>query len=394
MNVQKVREIIGFYKKHFDAISNEEIYKWRAVKRFQDYWDINAENFAETLKNSLSLTGNLLDSGLYFPRRMLLQYTEREPEAIRSLFSALFNEEKDWIERIINFQTDIAAINKKYFPDKHHYQDHRAVLVYLALHYPDIYFLYKFKMFKKFVQEVDYPYRPVKGRIENLTVYSNLCELLREEIIKDSELLELHKSRLNESHYFDTSFNILTQDVIYATVWHFKKFGNLIEQKTAFSRLIRVNKQINPQRDKVVLKGSFINYIEREKSNKRIGDLGELLVLKFERERLIALGSKKQPEHIAKTKGDGLGYDILSFNESDKEIYIEVKTTTGGYDTPFFITQNELEKSIKEGERFYLYRLYNYDEETDTAMCQIKQGSLESICINPVLYRVVADVDS
>ena len=88
-------------------------------------------------------------------------------------------------------------------------------MVYLALRFPENYFLFKFKMFKEFVGKIDFPYKPIKGRFENLLVYSELCERLREEIIKDEELIELHQSRLTESHYFETSYNILTQDIIY-----------------------------------------------------------------------------------------------------------------------------------------------------------------------------------
>lgn len=393
MNLQKVKEIIEFYKKHFYAISKEEIYKWQAVKHFQDNWNIDAENFAEMLEDSLSRAKNLLVSVNYFPRQMLKLNARKEPETVRNLFYELYNEDRDWLKRIVDFQKGVASINEKYFPGKGHYQDGRAVLVYLTFRFPDIYFFYKFTMFKEFVEEVEYPYKPKRRAVENLTVYSNLCELLKEEIIKDAELLELHSQRLTENHYSDKSSNILTQDVIYATVRHFERFENQTAQEPVLNRLIKVNKRVIPKPDKIILKGSFVNHIENEKAKKRIGDLGELLVLKYEQAKMKTLSSKKQPEHIAKTKGDGEGYDILSYDKSGEEIFIEVKTTTGNYDTPFFITRNELEKSINEKEKFYLYRLYNFDEKEDTAEFYLEQGSLENLCVNPMLYRVKVEED-
>jgi hypothetical protein len=392
MNLQKTKEIIEFYKKHFHAISKEEIYKWRAVKHFQNNWDIAAKDYTLMLENSLRFSGNLLDSGNYFPKRMLLLNTRIEPETIRKLFNELYDEEKDWVKRIMDFQNGIAILTKKYFPShKKHYQDARAVLVYLTLRFPDIYFFYKYSMFKEFIEKVDYPYKAKKGRVENLTVYFNLCELLKEEIVKDIELLELHTQCLAENDYIDNSSNILTQDVIYATVEHFKRFKIPIKQEPVLKRLVKVSKQITSKPEQTTLKGAFVNYVENEKTRKRIGDFGELLVLKFEQEKLRELGSNRRPEHVAKTKGDGEGYDILSFNESDEELFIEVKTTTGNFDAPFFITKNELEKSIIEKERFYLYRLFNFNEKDDSAKFLVIQGSLETLCINPVLYRVRAE---
>ncbi len=37
MNIQKVREPIRRYKAHFAYIHQEEIYKWQAVKCFQEH---------------------------------------------------------------------------------------------------------------------------------------------------------------------------------------------------------------------------------------------------------------------------------------------------------------------------------------------------------------------
>ena len=140
MNNQKVREIIKGYKRHFKNIHNEEIYKWRAVKCFQDNWDIQATDFPTILDKSFALAKNLLDSGLYYPKRMLHHYTVKEPENVRQLFIDLYHEEDNLIDRIETFQEGIKAVNKKYFPDKNDYQDKRAVLVYLCLRYPDVSF--------------------------------------------------------------------------------------------------------------------------------------------------------------------------------------------------------------------------------------------------------------
>lgn len=70
MNTRALRQLIKGYKKHFQDIHNEEIYKWQAVKHFQKKWDIEAPDFSEMLSELLRLTNNLLDSGQYFSKNV------------------------------------------------------------------------------------------------------------------------------------------------------------------------------------------------------------------------------------------------------------------------------------------------------------------------------------
>ena len=57
-----------------------------------------------------------------------------------------------------------------------------------------------------------------------------------------------------------------------------------------------------------------------------------------------------------------MGYDIRSYNVDEKrEMYIEVKTTTGSSTTPFYISENEIDKSRELKDKYYIYRLYKMD---------------------------------
>lgn len=400
MNLQKVKEIIESYKRHFKAINKEEIYKWRAVKNFQDNWNTDAENFAEMLENSFAFANNLMASGQYFPKRMIIQYAQMDAKAVRELFAELYSEdEEDTLEdKWIKFHSKTVSLNKRFFGvgvDKKSYQDHRAFMVYLVLRFPERYFLFKFKMFKEFVEKVDFPYKPVMGRFENLIAYSELCEILRDEIIRDEELLEMHNKRLKAEHYIENSYNVLTQDVIYATVAHFEKFENTQNEKSVFERLIKVNKTVVPKQREYGKNeySKTVDYIERQKANKRIGDFGERLIFNYEKAKLKQRNSQKEPEYIALTD-DSRGFDILSYDENEQEIYIEVKTTKQSCRANFFITVGELRKSIEAKEKYRLYRVYDYNEEKDTGKFRELKGSLESFCTQPVLYKIsVTDND-
>lgn len=110
-------------------------------------------------------------------------------------------------------------------------------------------------------------------------------------------------------------------------------------------------------------KGIKRDYLDREARNASLGKAGEEFVVEYERLRLYEAGKTKLAEkvdHVASTQGDGLGYDVLSFDTTGRELFIEVKTTAFGKDTPFFISKNEVEFSKAFPSDFHLYRLFEF----------------------------------
>ncbi|MCK4807094.1 MAG: DUF3883 domain-containing protein [Candidatus Aegiribacteria sp.] len=111
---------------------------------------------------------------------------------------------------------------------------------------------------------------------------------------------------------------------------------------------------------------SKVNYLAREAANSALGSAGERFILNYEHARLIYLGKENladRVERISETKGDQAGFDILSFDDTGKDRYIEVKTTKYGKQTPFFISSNELDFSKKNSENYHLYRLFQFRKE-------------------------------
>ena len=82
MNTEKLKELIGAYKAHFNENISNEIYKWQAVKCFQDNWDIDAEDFVSMLQKSMFIAKeeNLLTARYFFPYLMLEKYANLYPE--------------------------------------------------------------------------------------------------------------------------------------------------------------------------------------------------------------------------------------------------------------------------------------------------------------------------
>lgn len=130
------------------------------------------------------------------------------------------------------------------------------------------------------------------------------------------------------------------------------------------------------------------DYLEREAQNRSLGLAGEEFIVQFEHWRLIELGQPRladKVEHVSKSKGDGLGYDVLSYESNGKERFVEVKTTTFGRDTPFFVSRGELALSHGAKDQFHLYRLFEFRKAPRLFDLP---GSLNQHCLlDPVTYR-------
>lgn len=129
------------------------------------------------------------------------------------------------------------------------------------------------------------------------------------------------------------------------------------------------------------------DYLEREARNISLGKAGEEFVLNFEHFRLYGLGQKKlaeKIEHVSVNKGDGMGFDILSFEPDGREKYIEVKTTAFGKETPFFISRGEIQFAQDHAEQFHLYRLFEFRKAPKFFDLP---GTVESHClVNPISF--------
>lgn len=133
--------------------------------------------------------------------------------------------------------------------------------------------------------------------------------------------------------------------------------------------------------------GIFRDYLAIEATNRSLGEAGELHVLAYEQYRLHRLGRKRlseRVEHVAKTKGDGLGFDVLSFEEDGRERFIEVKTTVSGKSTPFYASRNEVECSKEYADQYRLYRLFAFRQGPQ--MFELA-GSIANRCtLDPITY--------
>jgi len=126
----------------------------------------------------------------------------------------------------------------------------------------------------------------------------------------------------------------------------------------------------------------------RDARNRKLGKEGEELVFMHEQQRLRTADRDdlaRKVEWTSEVRGDGAGYDILSFDLNGKEGLIEVKTTNGAAKTPFFLTENERAFSEERPEAFRLLRLYSFSDKPSAF--ELRPPLTEHLALHAANYR-------
>lgn len=137
-----------------------------------------------------------------------------------------------------------------------------------------------------------------------------------------------------------------------------------------------------------------IDWIGLNGRRTELGRLGEDYVIRFETNRLLEFAELDTDRivHLSDEQGDGAGFDIISLNEDGTERFIEVKTTKGSLDTPFYMTENERAyfELHKNEEDLFIYRVYNFDEFSKTGKIEVIPANklFTDYSFDPMSYKV------
>ncbi len=223
-----IQETIAYYKENISKCWEGEKYKWIAVKHYKEHWNIDAEDFAGMLEESIRLSYNLLAGGMYYASKMVCEFARFDPEKIRSLFKLLYNENLPLSERLQPFRTGCEEVREafqKSLPEGNkafnHYQDLRAMCVYLSFEYPEKYFLFKYKMYVGYKKLIGFEEQSSEtdSDLRKYDNFAHLCQAVVDEINKDEELKKSQQALLgnNPTCYDDPSYHLLAQTIVYVS---------------------------------------------------------------------------------------------------------------------------------------------------------------------------------
>lgn len=174
-------------------------------------------------------------------------------------------------------------------------------------------------------------------RIPNISNYE--YEKINNAMVKSLHGTKTGNANMKENYNNDITVNINGENITYHVNFSTEKY----------SAKTKPNNRKN--------NGTRHNYKKENETRILHGKIGEKLILEAEKKRLINLGLENLAQQVQliaqideETTFDGLGYDLISFNENGDRICIEVKTSYGKKDKPFFISKKELEtiQGLKE----------------------------------------------
>lgn len=133
------------------------------------------------------------------------------------------------------------------------------------------------------------------------------------------------------------------------------------------------------------------DFVMLEAANRSLGASGEILILERERHRLTEAGRDDlaaKVEHVSLTQGDGLGFDISSFDPDGRPRLIEVKTTRRGSGWPMMVSRNEVAVSREQASHYVLARVFGFARPS-VGLFEL-QGAIEETCIlEPETWRAL-----
>jgi hypothetical protein len=135
-----------------------------------------------------------------------------------------------------------------------------------------------------------------------------------------------------------------------------------------------------------------INWEVVDQNRRNTGAEGERLVLDFEVNRLLEkfrADLAGQVRHVSAEQGDGLGYDILSFNSDGTPRHIEVKSTTDSPDAAFYLSKRELDHMIENQSTSFIYHVFLNRDHPELSSVRIYPAmDVLNFRRTPTQYRV------
>ena len=223
---EKIQALINNYIRFLqEKPSNpDEVYKWQAIKHFEQHWDINVPDFYEMFKEAFRKKDNLVD---YRPFGILEALGENYPTKLKELLGIVYGADdfytklgkcRTFTENVIDDLKEKSNIN---FSTK---IDERTLSFLLTLKFPNEYTFYKRDIYTKLCE-----YLGEVSRKERK--YEHFIELLTEitTYFNNPELKQLTSNFIPQG--FDEPL-LLAQDIVYQnmTISSEKAFRNVLDK--------------------------------------------------------------------------------------------------------------------------------------------------------------------
>lgn len=221
---------------------------------------------------------------------------------------------------------------------------------------------YKFQNVSAVLYELRAPW--VEGYKPAFNYQADLAQVVEDYLARHPEVLHLMKDRMEDraAPRLDVSWGVVEPPV-------FTEFAGRTRQAPVL----------------------HTDYARLEASNRSLGLAGEQLIVQREQQRLQEAGRPdlaERVEHVSKTIGDGLGYDISSFTPLGEPRLIEVKSTRRGKAWPMIVSRNEIRVSRSRPDDYVLARVFDFAKPV-VGLYELPGPIDQSCLLEPETYRAI-----
>lgn len=210
---EKIKELIQHYIIFLqeDPSNEDEVYKWKAIEHFQQYWDIDTDDFYEMFKEAFRKRGNLVYQNPFSFLDALGKYF---PEQLRNLFLIIYGSDDFYakLKRAKDFaENSIEELKKKLNKVNFNHQlDERTLSFLLTMQNPDENTFYKKEVYKKLCEYLDIPTKKEEKYYHFIELLNHIVTLLNDDISFSIEKTFIPKG-------FDFPL-LLAQDIVYQNI--------------------------------------------------------------------------------------------------------------------------------------------------------------------------------
>ena len=228
MNLDNLHELINRYEQKmpllYDEKTNDELFKWRAMKTWQENWYKPADafkSFVDRFNASRKEFSLIIDNSRMHPSNGVVKLWEKEPETVEHLFrDVLFADPHGDVSAVQNsmdrFLTEYDELRQRHFASNWSYkQDRHSASVFLAMVDPSFNYIFKSSEAAAMAKYIDFGFNIGAGMTFSLPNYYKLCDAIVEAIGEHKDFWKKHCDYMDARHYRDESKHLLAFDLLY-----------------------------------------------------------------------------------------------------------------------------------------------------------------------------------
>jgi hypothetical protein len=238
---QKPQErLIDIYKYYLKTTGNkEELYKWEIGKQFKDNWELEAKDFGAMLSSVKFM--NLFSqqsTGFY-------NLARKNPEDAREFYRHLFDDSVAIKDRIEWAKSEGDELIKKWHPKwTTSGGDERTLSVLWAFNDLSRHAPYKSSFYTKYCELIGVKSASPGEKYEHYLEL--LDDLIKNYIVKDTELLNLHNDTIDpKKHIADPKYHLLAQNMLYRILDGYWEWGEDAIEEGDGTQEASTNEQIH-----------------------------------------------------------------------------------------------------------------------------------------------------